>query len=105
MTIPRKGSRLITVEGVAYRWSVRPRPTYSQGLGESPMTFAVVDDESPGSTLVVSLDTARPDNWLHQPAGAVTPAIVEHAIRMAIAAGWRARQDGAPFSLRFAEAS
>jgi hypothetical protein len=40
MTLPRKGSRLITVDGTVYRWAVRPKPTYSQGLGAT-MTFAV----------------------------------------------------------------
>ena len=32
MSMPRKGSRLITVDGTIYRWPVRPKPTYCQGL-------------------------------------------------------------------------
>jgi hypothetical protein len=34
MTLPRKGSRPITVDGVAYRWIVRRKPSYSQGIVE-----------------------------------------------------------------------
>lgn len=31
MALVRKGSRLITVDGVTYRWRLRGRPTYDQG--------------------------------------------------------------------------
>ena len=48
VTIPRKGSRPLTVDGVPYRWSVRSRPTCSQGIGQSPLSFAVVSDDAPG---------------------------------------------------------
>jgi len=100
MTIARKGSRPIKVDGVTYRWSVRPRPTYSQGLAQSPLTFAVVSDESPGSTLVVTLDVARPDNWVLGRSTSVTPATVEGAIRQALLDGWCPEQIGSAFPLQ-----
>lgn len=31
VAIPKKGSRLISVDGTAYRWRIRHKPTYSQG--------------------------------------------------------------------------
>lgn len=36
-----QGSRLITVDGTAYRWRLRGRSTYLQGLAWAPCTFAV----------------------------------------------------------------
>jgi hypothetical protein len=105
MTIPRKGSRRLTVDGVPYRWSVRPRPTYSQGIGQSPLSFAVVNDHAPGSTLVVTLDAMRPDNWLQEPSAVVTPNMVELAIRKALSEGWHAQQGGGAFALQFSVAT
>lgn len=31
MAIPKKGSRLITVDGIVYRWWVRRKPTSARG--------------------------------------------------------------------------
>lgn len=104
MTIARKGRRPIIVDGISCRWSVRSRPTYSQGLAQSPLSFAVVNEETPSSTLVVSMATSRPDNWMHQPGVPVTPVIVERAIRKAISGGWRAHQDGKNFLLHLTAA-
>ncbi|MGW5722306.1 hypothetical protein ACWEVP_39460 [Amycolatopsis sp. NPDC003865] len=87
MTLSRKGSRLITVDGAEYRWTVRRKPTYSQGLGAT-MTFAVEPAEHPGATLVVDTGRPRPDNWLHLPAEPVHPAEVAEAVRMALARGF-----------------
>jgi hypothetical protein len=100
MTISKKGSRSLIVDGVSYRWSVRPRPTYAQALCQGALIFAVVSDASPASTLVVSLDTLRPDNWLHAPGASVTPNVVSMAIREALARGWRPEQPGGPFTLQ-----
>jgi len=105
MTIRRKGSRPLTVDGVPYRWSVRSRPTYSRGIGQSPLSFAVVSDDAPGATLVVILDATRPDNWLQEPGAVVAPKMVELAIRKALADGWHAKQSGGAFALRFSAAT
>jgi hypothetical protein len=64
--LARKGSRLITVGGATFRWTVRRRPTYSQANGWSPLTFVVERAERPGAILVVSLPCAHPGNWLGQ---------------------------------------
>ena len=53
MTLMKKGSRLIVVDDVTYRWRVRGKPTYCQGLGWSPLTYAVELAADPGTTLVV----------------------------------------------------
>jgi hypothetical protein len=48
MALVRKGSRRIVVDGTVYRWRLRGRPTYFQGLAWSPCTFAVEHADTPG---------------------------------------------------------
>lgn len=99
MTLARKGSRLITVDGTGYRWTVRPKPTYSQGLGAT-MTFAVELAGRPGATLVVDTGRPRPDNWLHLATEPVRPAEVVDAVRAALARGFDFTARPAPPSRR-----
>ena len=100
MAIPRKGSRLIRVDGVMYRWLVRHKPTYAQGL-ESAMTFAVEASDARGQVLIVTTGWWRPDNWLNAPCRTVSPRVVERAVRSALAAGWRPGEGGGRFAYRF----
>ncbi|MEU7742861.1 hypothetical protein [Nonomuraea sp. NPDC049158] len=53
MAIPKKGSRLITVDGTIFRWRVRRKPTYCQGNSRGPMTFAVEVADVSGRALLV----------------------------------------------------
>ena len=96
MTLPRKDSRPITVGGVGYRWLVRGRPTYDQGLGCSPLRVAVEHARQPGAVLVVSLPSAHPSNWVGAPGVAVRPGMVACAITRALAEGWQPTQPGKP---------
>jgi hypothetical protein len=88
------------VDGSPYRWTVRRKPSYGQALAESPLTFAVELESARGSVLLVDAGTARPDNWLKAPASSVTPKLVEHSVRQAIAHGWRPAVKGKPHTLR-----
>jgi hypothetical protein len=99
MAIPRKGSRLITVDGTLYRWTVRPKPTYSAALAWTPLTFAVEQADAPGQILLVSTASPRLDNWLGLPGAPVTPRLVEHGVRTAIATGWLPSRSGSAFRL------
>ncbi|ADH69932.1 MULTISPECIES: hypothetical protein [Nocardiopsis] len=95
MALVRRGSRRITVDGTGYRWRVRRRPTYAQGLCESPMTFAVELAEEPGQTLVVATRHPHPGSWLSvAPPVPVTPGVVSTAIRNALAQGWSPASPG-----------
>jgi hypothetical protein len=100
MAITKRGSRRIVVDGARYRWTVRRKPSYSQALVESSLTFAVELETANGSVLVVDTGTARPDNWLKAPTSVVTPKLVEHSVRAAIAKGWRPAVKGKPHVLR-----
>ncbi|MED7926262.1 hypothetical protein SMD20_18545 [Nonomuraea sp. LP-02] len=99
MAIPKKASRLITVDGTVFRWRVRHKPTYDEGMAWSPLSFAVERAEEPGAVLMVSLPYARPDNWLGERAIAIRPALVVGCIRRAVEQGWNSGQPGAGFAL------
>lgn len=89
----RKGSRRIVVDGMAYRWQFRVRPTYFQGLAWSPCTFA----DAPGTTLVVTTGEPHSSNWLGREATPVLPSAVAAAVWLALCAGWTPRAPGSMF--------
>ncbi|MET8836080.1 hypothetical protein ABZV78_19470 [Micromonospora sp. NPDC004540] len=100
MVINKRGSRPIVVDGTCYRWLVRRKPTYSQGLTWSPLSFAVERTDSPGcSTLVVRLASAHAGNWMNAAASPVLPSAVASAIRQALERGWQPDHPGSPFML------
>ncbi|MEV4567014.1 hypothetical protein AB0K12_24875 [Nonomuraea sp. NPDC049419] len=103
MAMPKKGSRRITVGGGSYRWRVRRKPSYSQGNGWTPLTFAVERAEEPGNVLVVSLPCARPDNWLGHRTIPVTPALVAACVRRALERGWDPGRSGSAVTLEVSE--
>ncbi|WP_067486042.1 hypothetical protein [Actinomadura hibisca] len=102
MAMAKKGTRLITVDGIGYRWKVRRRPTHSQSCYGEPLSFVVEAAEEPGALLVVSLPYAHPGSaW--QPAAVVLPSTVAQAVRTARREGWRPEGRGPVFSLKLAE--
>ncbi|MEU4220947.1 hypothetical protein [Actinoplanes sp. NPDC026623] len=104
MTLTSKGSRRIVVDGLAFRWLVRRRPTYCQALGWSPLTFVVELLDEPGALLVVALPYAHPGNWLGLPSTSVLPATVAAGIHQALATGWQPGRPGPAFALTLDEA-
>ncbi|MEU1384358.1 MULTISPECIES: hypothetical protein [unclassified Nonomuraea] len=103
MSIPKKGSRLNTVDGVTYRWRIRRKPTYCQANSWGPLTFAVEPTDGPRRVLLVLLPCSRPDARLGERAMAVRPALVSAAIRKALDHGWDPHQTGNAFTLRLTE--
>lgn len=104
MTIPRKGSRPIVVDGIEYRWRVRHRPTHSQGVLDHSLTVAVDAAEGARCTLVVDLAQSHPCNWLGDPARPVTPAEIAGLIREARQRGWEPMQAGKAFRMSVSDA-
>ena len=100
MAITKRGSRRIVVDAKPYRWIVRRKPTYHQGLAQSPLTFAVEFEAGKGSVLVVDLETPRMDNWFGASGLVIMPRLVAHCIREGIAKGWRPQVKGRPYVLR-----
>ncbi|MFE2288644.1 hypothetical protein ACFXDJ_31315 [Streptomyces sp. NPDC059443] len=99
MALVKKGSRLIIVDGTAYRWRLRGRPTYDQGLVHSPLTYAVEHAQTPGTTLVVTTNQPHPSNWFGTVGSPVLPAQVADSILTALTAGWTPENPGSPFHL------
>ncbi|NXY94760.1 hypothetical protein HYE82_10220 [Streptomyces sp. BR123] len=97
MALVKKGSRLITVDGITYRWRLRGRPTYDQGLATSPLAYAVEHAETAGTTLVITTNRPHPGNWLGTPGSPVLPAHVADSIRTALTDGWTPTRPGSPF--------
>jgi hypothetical protein len=99
MALGRKGSRRIVVDGTAYRWVLRRRPTYFQALAWTPCTFAVEHAGAPGTTLVVTTDQPHPSNWFGREANPVLPRDVARTIQSALSTGWVPTATGSPFLL------
>jgi len=97
MSIPKKGSRAIEVDGVAYRWRIRRRPTAQQARGRSPLILAVAVETGNGPALIVRLDRCHPKNKVGRWSTAVTPRDVAFCIRDGLAAGWEPHQPGRTF--------
>lgn len=109
MTLTSKGSRSLVVDGAAYRWSVRRKPTYCQEMGWSNLSFFVEAASGGLCTLHVLTQAARADSVAASvddlpgsPSMAVTPALVAHSIRLALQQGWQPQQRDSAFELRLA---
>ena len=101
MALGRKGARRIVVDGTTYRWRLRSRPTYFQGMAWTPCTFAVehADSAGPGTTLLVTTGQPHLSNWLGREGKPILPPDVARAIRHALREGWRPASPGTPFHL------
>ncbi|MFJ8579335.1 hypothetical protein [Micromonospora sp. NPDC093277] len=97
MALVKKGSRLITVDGITYRWRVRGRPTYAQALCENPLAVAVEQVDCKGRVLLVGMPQDHPSNWFGGPAVPVLPSAVAAIVRKALAEGWQPTQPGTAF--------
>ena len=107
MALAKKGSRSLTVDGVAYRWSVRRKPTYCQEMGWSHLSFAVEAASAGLCILHVITQATRADSVANLSGTAdmtanmaITPALVAHCIRRALEHGWQPLQRGSAFELR-----
>lgn len=100
MTAPRRGQRPLVVDGVAYEWRIRKRPTYTQAVHSTPMVIAIqARAEGPRQVLVVNLIVSRPDNWIATHQTGITPAMVCDIVRRALDAGWSPLGGGPAFRL------
>lgn len=97
MAIPKKGSRKIVIESVEYRWTIRSKPTYSQGAFGDDMTAAVELAESPGTVLSITFPWMRCDSWIGNPEIPVTPKDIEFCIKDALSNGWQPEAKGSAF--------
>ena len=84
MSITKKGSRRIVVDGTVYRWVIRRKPSRGQADYAEPLTFAVVQENIRGSLLHVKMNAARYDIMHDVPHSVFSPKTVAAAIRKAL---------------------
>lgn len=102
MTLPKKGSRRIVVDNIAYRWAIRRKPTYNEALGDRNTQAAVELYDNPRSTLLVYFPWVRNDSWMTLTAQPpITPNLIEQCIREAIAGGWSPDEKGGAFQVEY----
>ena len=99
MSIPKKGSRKINVNGTEYRWSIRKKPSYGQAINESNLTAAVELYDNPCSTLIITFPFLRPDSWISPSKKQVTPSDIKDLIEKALSKGWTPALNGKTFDL------
>ena len=101
MSIPRKGSRKIIVDGEEYIWLVRGRPTYTQDCQEGKMSAAVELGTNPGTTLLVTFPFTRPDSAFLSESSLVTPKMIEGCIKEALENGWQPNKSGGTYKQEY----
>ena len=103
MSITKKGSRRIVVDGTVYRWMIRRKPSRGQADYAEPLTFAVVQENIRGSLLHVNMNAARYDIMYDVPHSVVSPKTVAVAIHKALTAGWQPGHGGGTFCIVWSE--
>ncbi|MEU4625823.1 hypothetical protein AB0G04_38355 [Actinoplanes sp. NPDC023801] len=94
MTVVKKRFRLITVDGVVYRWRVRRRPAH-----QGPLSFAIERADRRGTVLIATTPDTRPTDWMGTATPPDVPSIVAAMIREARDRGWRPETPGPAFPL------
>ncbi|MBW4618917.1 MAG: GNAT family N-acetyltransferase [Cyanosarcina radialis HA8281-LM2] len=86
MTIPRKGTRQITVDGISYRWLVSP-------------------DDEPGLGIIVERAEfpANKVGALVEHGTIISPGLVRKVILHALSKGWQPQKSGQGMGFRFEE--
>ncbi|WP_444905024.1 hypothetical protein ACJJIU_10020 [Microbulbifer sp. CnH-101-E] len=89
MSIPKKGSRKIEVEGKAFRWTIRKKPTYSQATSpDHGLKAAVEKYENPASILNINFQVPRNDSWESLGKVEIGPRHIAQCIKEALSSGW-----------------
>ena len=100
MSIPRKGSRTIMIEGEEFRWLVRRKVTFSQmDYGNGKIHVAIEHAQASGATLHVETDRPHPKDWGTLKVEPVTPSDVCQWISLAIDKGWHPKTAGPTYKV------
>jgi hypothetical protein len=104
MSIPRKGTRKIIVDGEHFIWLIRRQPTYTQECFHGGNLHVAVDRVAkPGSVLVIITDRPHPQDCLRSnKVIPVKPSDVAQWIRQAMQLGWQPMRSGITFRVQIA---
>jgi hypothetical protein len=92
MALSKKGSRIITVDGVKYRWLIRRKATYTQSCYlDGCLHVAIELAQSPGMMLLLWTDRPHPEGYAILPMDVIpiTPADIANWIRQSLELGWK----------------
>ena len=96
MTIPKKGTRTITIDKDAYKWLIRRKATYGQSdYGNGKINVAI---ENPGTSLFICTDIEHPKDWNTKIVTPVTPSDISNWIKQALELNWEPEKKGLPLS-------
>ncbi len=95
--VKTKGFRVITVDGVTYRWRLR--------MGQNDSAVTLQSAKSAGQQAIITL-LGVGDPWLAMPEGTsfrfiVTPATIRQLINDALQRGWNPNERVAPLKFEF----
>lgn len=94
MSIPRKGSRRIIVNGQTYHWYVRHKTDYLAAIYGRTIAVGIERIDPPSCrTLQFYADCGQ-----HYYGTVITPRIVEGAIQHALKTGWKPELPGSSFT-------
>ncbi|MEG3970629.1 hypothetical protein QUA00_23850 [Microcoleus sp. T2B6] len=101
MSIPKKGTRKIIVDGEPFIWLIRRQATYTQEYCGN-LHVAIEHAQKPGSVLVIITDRPHPQCWRTNEVRPVTPCDAAQWIRQAVQLGWQPQLPGITFEVRIA---
>jgi hypothetical protein len=100
MSIPKKGTRKIIVDGEPFIWLIRRQATNSQAdYPDGHLHVAVEHAIESGSVLVILTDRLHPQGFSLETT-AVTPKDVALWIKQAMQIGWLPKKSGITFEVR-----
>ncbi|MEG4281036.1 hypothetical protein QUA62_26775 [Microcoleus sp. MON1_C1] len=104
MSIPKKGTRKIIVDGEPFIWLIRRQATYTQAYYDcGNLHIAIEHAEKPGSVLVILTDRPHPQGLTPtNEVKPVTPSDTAQWIRQAVQIGWQPQLPGITFEVRIA---
>ena len=104
MSIPKKGTRKIIVDGKRFIWLIRRQATNMQAdYGCGNLHVAVQHAQEPGSVLVIITDRPNPQGLTPtNEVKPVTPSDAAQWIRQAVQLGWQPQLPGITFEVRIA---
>ncbi len=103
MSIPKKGTRKIIVDGQPFIWLIRRQATNMQAdYGCGNIHVAIQHAEKPGSVLVILTDRPHTQCWGTNQMRPQTPSDAAQWIRQAMQFGWQPQLPGITFEVRIA---
>ena len=103
MSIPKKGTRKIIVDGQPFIWLIRRQATNMQAdYGCGNLHVAVQHAEEPGGRVSYHHHRHHPQCWGTNEVRPVTPSDAAQWIRQAMQFGWQPQLPGITFEVRIA---